>query len=219
MKKKLMCAVLTVMTFCLLAGCSQPQTTASSAPAPAANSSAPTQEPDASAPEQTPDASASTPAAEPDASAPQQTSDASTAAQPTAQGKPMLSGAFLSQAQAMPSDQENIQTYQYNAATIVLGRFDTNHAAEAFLNESYEVGDFDVHEECTVAGTTGTHYRWKCGGNEDSSVVDAVVTSSGEYSLLFLVHNSQDAAEGMSDIGPTQTEVDGWIDSLTLAEQ
>lgn len=210
MKKKLICAVLTVMTFCLLAGCSQPQTAASNAPAPAADSSAPAQEPDASA---------SAPAAEPDASTPEQTPDASAEPQPTAQGKPMLSGDFLSQAQAVPSDQENIQTYQYNAATIVLGRFDTNHAAEAFMNESYEVGDFDVHEECTVAGTTGTHYRWKCGENEDSSVVDAVVTSSGEYSLLFLVHNSQDAAEDPEGIGPAQTEVDGWIDSLTLAEQ
>lgn len=207
MKRKIVSAILAVMMLCLLAGCDQ--TTATSTPAPAASSSAPAQEPDASA---------STPA-EPDTSVQEPTEpDASQTENPPEEtpDAPMLYGDFLTDAQEVQSQQENVKNYQIGAATVVLGRFETKHATEAFMQEYYDVGAFDVMEECTVAGSTGTHYRWKCGEDVDASVVDAVVTSAGENSLLFLVKNNQNTAEGSTDVGPTQAEVDGWISSLTL---
>lgn len=135
------------------------------------------------------------------------------------EGKPMLTGSFASDAkladESTDGDDGKIQTWNADNATIITARFATSHATEAYMDQ-YSGGDFDVVEKVTVAGTKGTHYRWKTGDNEDKAVVDAVVTESGGYSLLFLTKESEDTFKGMTDAGPTEKVVEAWIASLTV---
>lgn len=198
MKKKLFSTILAAMMLCLMTGC----TVGTSAPAGS---------------EAQPEASASQSALQP--SQPVVEPAGSTEGTPT-EGKtekpPMLTGAFLADADSEKTEQDGVKTYQIGCATVVTGRFGTSHATEAYMDQFDANGDFDIHEECTVAGNSATHYRWKCGENEDASVVDAVVTEANGYSLLFLVKNSQDAAEGFNEAGPPQEAVESWIASLTL---
>ena len=83
--------------------------------------------------------------------------------------------------------------------------------------DEYHPDEFEVTEKITVVGGTGTHYRWRTGSNEDSTVVDAVVAEAEGYSLLFLCCVPQDAYEDdNSEIGPSQATVESWISSLTV---
>lgn len=137
-------------------------------------------------------------------------------------GKPMLTGSFASDAkltdESSGSDGSKIQTWTAGDATMITARFLTSHATEAFMDQ-YSGDDFDVVEKVSVANTKGTHYRWKIGDNEDKSVVDAVVTESGGYSLLFLTKESEDTFKGMTVDGPTEKTVNAWITSLAITKK
>lgn len=136
------------------------------------------------------------------------------------EGKPLFTGSFAEgvtpTSDGDPDADSYIQTMQVDGATVVLGRFPTNHSTEAYMDE-YNPDEFDVTEKITVAGSTGTHYRWRTGSNEDSTVVDAVVAEADGYSLLFLSRVPQDAyGDDNSEIGPSQATVESWINSLTV---
>ena len=216
MMKKLLSAILAVSMLCLLVGCSQNTPAASSTPAPAASASTPQAEPTQPEPAQ-PDASASNA----DASTSEDLPDEKTAANQVSRTG-LLTGAFLNDAErakdnegASASDQ---LTYVIGAATIISARFETRHGTEAFMDEYAAGSDIGEPQDIDVAGTTGTRYHWETGSNEDTSVIDAVVTEANGASLLFLVKNSKDAAAGYTDAGPVQEAVDSWMSSLMVAE-
>lgn len=216
MMKKLLSAILAVSMLCLLVGCSQNTPTASSTPAPAASASTPQAEPAQPEPAQ-PDASASNA----DASTSENLPDEKTAANQVSRTG-LLTGAFLNDAErakdnegASASDQ---LTYVIGSATIISARFETRHGTEAFMDEYAAGSDIGEPQDIDVAGTTGTRYHWETGSNEDTSVIDAVVTEANGASLLFLVKNSKDAAAGYTDAGPVQEAVDSWMSSLMVAE-
>lgn len=216
MMKKLLSAILAVSMLCLLVGCSQNTPAASSTPAPAASASTPQAEPAQPEPAQ-PDASASNA----DASTSENLPDEKTAANQVSRTG-LLTGAFLNDAErakdnegAGASDQ---LTYVIGAATIISARFETRHGTEAFMDEYAAGSDIGEPQDIDVAGTTGTRYHWETGSNEDTSVIDAVVTEANGTSLLFLVKNSKDAAAGYTDAGPVQEAVDSWMSSLMVAE-
>lgn len=144
---------------------------------------------------------------------------AESSAQPA--GKPLFTGDFVANAdQTEPLEEEGdsaLQTMQVGLATITLGRFHTNHAAEAYMDE-YGGGTFEIHEGLELADEIqATHYRWRTGSNEDSAVVDAVVAEADGYSLLFLCHDSLDAFEGDAEFGPDKATVESWVNNLTVA--
>ena len=215
MMKKLLSAILAVSMLCLLVGCSQNTPAASSTPAPAASASVPQTEPTQSEPDQA-DASASAAAASTSENLP----DEKTAANQVSRTG-LLTGAFLNDAErakdnegAGASDQ---LTYVIGSA-IISARFETRHGTEAFMDEYAAGSDIGEPQDIDVAGTTGTRYHWETGSNEDTSVIDAVVTEANGASLLFLVKNSKDAAAGYTDAGPVQEAVDSWMSSLMVAE-
>ena len=236
MKQKLLGIGVLIATLCLMTACStgggagsatgsQPDSitssSAASSSAPADQSAAPQETQPASSADasgtadgSTPDASLAEPET-PDSSADGQTSENS-------QGKPMLTGSFAEGANPTslgdPNEDSYIQSMEVEGAAIVLGRFSTNHSTEAYLDEYYNPNEFEVTEQVTVSGNSGTHYRWKTGG-EESAVVDAVVVEADGYSLLFLSRVPQDVYEGLSSSqpGPTQETVESWIAGLAVS--
>ena len=213
--KKLLSAILAVSMLCLLVGCSN-TTPAASTPAPAASASTPQAEPAQPEPAQS---DASTSAA--DASTSENLPDEKTAANQVSRTG-LLTGAFLTDAERAKDNEgasANDQlTYVIGAATIISARFETRHGTEAFMDEYAAGSDVGEPQDIDVAGTTGTRYHWETGSNEDTSVIDAVVTEANGASLLFLVKNSKDAAAGYTDAGPVQEAVDSWMSSLMVAE-
>lgn len=216
MMKKLLSAILAVSMLCLLVGCSQNTPTASSTPAPAASASTPQAEPAQPEPAQ-PDASASNA----DASTSENLPDEKTAANQVSRTG-LLTGAFLNDAERAKDNEgasaSDRLTYVIGSATIISARFETRHGTEAFMDEYAAGSDIGEPQDIDVAGTTGTRYHWETGSNEDTSVIDAVVTEANGASLLFLVKNSKDAAAGYTDAGPVQEAVDSWMSSLMVAE-
>ena len=149
------------------------------------------------------------------------TGDAQDAASSAPAGKPLFTGAFLTDADRVePLEEEGEsaqQTVQTGTATILLGRFHTNHAAEACMDDYYDGRPFEIHEGIELpGGEEGTHYRWRSGSNEDSTVIDAVVAEADGYSLLFLCRDSLDAFEGDAESGPDRATVDSWVSGLTV---
>ena len=138
------------------------------------------------------------------------------------QGKPILTGSFVKEAERTDtpesSEDSYLQTMQVGLATITLGRFGTNHAAEAYLDRYYG-GDFDVTERVELPGAEGTHYRWRYGSNEDSAVMDAVIAEADGCCLLFFCSDPVDAFEGDREEGPDQAKVDGWLRELSVTHQ
>lgn len=137
-------------------------------------------------------------------------------------GKPILTGSFVKEADHTDapetSDDSYLQSMQVGLATITLGRFGTNHAAEAYLDQ-YCDGEFDVTEQVELSDTRGTHYRWHYGDNEDSAVMDAVIAEADGCCLLFFCNDPVDAFEGDREEGPDQAKVDGWIKELSVTHQ
>ena len=136
-------------------------------------------------------------------------------------GKPLFTGDFVTAAdQVDPPEEEGEsahQTMQVGMATITLGRFPTNHAAEAYLDNYHDGGSFELHEGVELpGGEEGNHYRWRSGSNEDSTVNDAVIAEADGYSLLFLCRDSLDAFEGDAESGPDKATVEGWVRGLTV---
>ena len=159
--------------------------------------------------------------AAPPAQSVEETATSAEPAKPT--GKPLFTGDFAAQADKVNALEEDadsaIQEMQVGLATITLGRFHTNHAAESYLDE-YGGGAFEINEEIVLSeDLEGTHYRWHSGSNEDSTVLDAVVAEASGYSILFLCRDPLDAFEGTSELGPDRAAVDGWVKSLTLTYQ
>ncbi len=228
MKKKLFGIGFLAVALCLMTACSNGTKEAGSGSQPAASSGAISSAPaDQSAavtsPKTEPDASVSAPSDSPE---PKDTPARSAKVNPQSNsqstGKPLLTGSFESivdkNEDPITDGDGYIQTMIANSGTIVIGRFATSHATEAYMDQ-YSPDEFDVTERVTVDGNRGTHYRWKTGSNEDSAVVDAVVTEADGYSLLFLCYVPQDAFEGKTDLGPTQKDVEAWIASLTVTAE
>lgn len=233
MKQKLLGIGVLIAALCLMTACStgggagsaagsQPDSSTPQASTSApADQSTPSQEPDTSADASAP-ADGSAPA---DASAEPETPDSSAPAQEPEEkqeGKPLFTGSFAEGANPTslgdPNEDSYIQSMEVEGATITLGRFSTNHSTEAYMDEYYNPSEFEVTEPVTVSGNSGTHYRWKTGG-EESTVVDAVVVEADGYSLLFLSCVPQAAYEGMlSTTTPNQETVEGWIASLTVSK-
>ena len=226
MKQKLFGISVLIAALCLTTACSAGAGTGSSAgsqPDSSVTSSAPADQ--SAAPQETEPASSADASAPADSSVPAEpaTPDSSAPVQEPEEkqeGKPLFTGSFAEgvtpTSDGDPDADSYIQTLQVDGATVVLGRFPTNHSAEAYMDE-YNPDEFDVTEKITVAGSTGTHYRWRTGSNEDSTVVDAVVAEADGYSLLFLSRVPQDAYEDdNSEIGPSQATVESWINSLTV---
>lgn len=224
MKQKLLEIGVLIAALCLTTACSAGTgPAAGSQPETSVTSSAPADQ--SAAPQETEPASSADASAPADSSVPAEpvTPDSSASVQDPEEkqeGKPLFTGSFAAgvtpTSDGDPDADSYIQTMQVGGATVVLGRFPTNHSTEAYMDE-YNPDEFDVTEKITVAGSTGTHYRWRTGSNEDSTVVDAVVAEADGYSLLFLSRVPQDAYEDdNSEIGPSQATVESWINSLTV---
>lgn len=134
--------------------------------------------------------------------------------------KPLFTGKFVAQAdkvnKLVDKGDSAIQKMQVSQATITLGRFQTNHAVEAYLDE-YGGGNLEISKAITLPGDIdGTHYRWKNSSNKNKTVMDAVVAESNGYSLLFLCNDPLDAFTGKDKLGPNEATVNGWVKNLTV---
>lgn len=150
-------------------------------------------------------------------------SGSASAQEPTeTNGKPLLTGSFASTVKIKEKPQTDGDSYVLHmtadSGTIVIARFATNHATEALMDD-YAPGDVEVIGEVTVDGNRGTHYGWTSGSKKDAMVVNAVVTEADGYSLLFLCQAPKDAYEGKTDLGPTEKQVNEWIDSLSVTKE
>ena len=135
-------------------------------------------------------------------------------------GKPFFTGKFVAQADKVnavtDSGDSAIQKMKVGRADITLGRFQTNHGVEAYLDQ-YGGGDFEINRSINLPGDIdGTHYRWRSGSKTKQTVVDAVVAEANGYCLMFLCRDSLDAFRGADKRGPNEAAVNGWIKNLTV---